>query len=58
MLLQKKSKIFRNGKTRDCSLRTTVPAQIVNLLDISEGQTLIWNVDLSGDEIVLTLDIQ
>lgn len=34
------------------SLRTTVPKEIVEILDLSQGDTVQWNVDIeSKDEI-------
>jgi hypothetical protein len=38
-----------------CSLRTTVPKNVVELLDVKEGDSLCWNLDITEKGTTLAI---
>ena len=53
-LFEVKSKVIQqNPKSK--SLRTTIPSEIVGLLELRKGNKLLWSVNAENNDIVITL---
>lgn len=43
------------AKTSSYSLRTTIPAHIVALMKLKDGDNLEWNFEIKDSEVVVTV---
>lgn len=53
-LFEVKSNVIQQNP-RSKSLRTTIPSEIVGILDLKNTDKLAWEVQSKNDEIVVTL---
>lgn len=53
-LFEVKSKVIQQNPNSK-SLRTTIPSEIVGLLELSKGNKLLWSVNAENNDIVITL---
>lgn len=54
MKLQFKTKI-NPAKTEGRTVRATVPAKIVEVLELKKGDTILWELDKPKDEWIVTV---
>lgn len=53
-LFEVKSKVIQQNPNSK-SLRTTIPSEIVGLLELSKENKLLWSVNAENNDIVITL---
>ncbi len=53
-LFEVKSNIIRQNP-RSKSLRTTIPSEIAGIMELSEEQKLVWEVNVKDNEPVIIL---
>ena len=53
-LFEVKSKVIQQNPNSK-SLRTTIPSEIVGLLELSKEHKLLWSVNAENNDIVITL---
>ena len=53
-LFEVKSKVIQQNPNSK-SLRTTIPSEIVGLLELSKENRLLWSVNAENNDIVITL---
>ena len=53
-LFEVKSKVIQQNPNSK-SLRTTIPSEIVGLLELRKGNKLLWSVNAENNDIVITL---
>lgn len=53
-LFEVKSNIIRQNP-RSKSLRTTIPSEIAGIMELSEEQKLVWEVNVEDNEPVIIL---
>ncbi|MBR0059139.1 MAG: AbrB/MazE/SpoVT family DNA-binding domain-containing protein [Methanobrevibacter sp.] len=54
MLFRQKTKISK-GNSNNNSVRTSVPANIAQILKIKAGDSIEWTVDSTNDKITITV---
>ena len=54
MLFRQKKKISK-GNSNNNSVRTSVPANIAQILKIKAGDSIEWTVDSTNDKITITV---
>ena len=54
ILFKQKTKITK-GATKANSVRTTFPAPIAQMMDISVGDTVEWTLESNNDKISVTI---
>jgi len=51
--------MFRSRLSRvKNSLRTTVPKGIVDLLELKQGDILVWRVKFEGDKFIIYVEVE
>ena len=54
MLFRQKTKISK-GNSNNNSVRTSVPANIAQIMKIKAGDSIEWTVDSTNDKITITV---
>ena len=54
MLFRQKTKISK-GNSNNNSVRTSVPANIAQILKIKAGDSIEWTIDSTNDKITITV---
>lgn len=55
MIIQNKKTKVTKANTKSDSLRTSIPKQIVQALNLSDGDSVDWRLNLIDGEIVITV---
>lgn len=55
MIIQNKKTKVTRANTKSDSLRTSIPKQIVQALNLNDGDSVDWRLNLINGEIVVTV---
>lgn len=55
MIIQNKKTKVTKANTKSDSLRTSIPKQIVQALNLNDGDSVDWRLNLINGEIVITV---
>lgn len=55
MIIQNKKTKVTRANTKSDSLRTSIPKQIVQALNLNDGDSVDWRLNLIDGEIVVTV---
>ena len=55
MIIQNKKTKVTKANTKSDSLRTSIPKQIVQALNLTDGDSVDWRLNLINGEIVITV---
>ena len=55
MIIQNKKTKVTKANTKSDSLRTSIPKQIVQALNLNDGDSVDWRLNLIDGEIVITV---
>lgn len=55
MILQNKKTKVTKANTKSDSLRTSIPKQIVQALNLQDGDSVDWRLNLINGEIIITV---
>lgn len=55
MIIQNKKTKVTKANTKSDSLRTSIPKQIVQALNLTDGDSVDWRLNLINGEIIITV---
>jgi hypothetical protein len=54
-MLEKETTLFKASQDKPY-LRTNIPKLLADIMDLKEGDEIVWRVDVPSDEVSVTLE--